>query len=265
MTTTPTYRRWATAYATAVTLLAGWLFFEKMPDGREELLGSVERTFRESGEVAKREMARHIPDIQDIVEDYFFIPSYRDYGSRAERALKLIANMASGDNYNPALFQSHRDSLLQWADHDPQVQAMEPPQYNGCCKKLIVSQFNVKEYLLAASVFNYCSTKITGGCGGPDRYVPSFGPSTLAPKVGEPFQADISLTTYGSADIRYSDTCLFNDRPHPLKEGIATLRTTFTTPGQHTLRLRFRRELCRDSSVTEIAGDFRVNVLERCR
>ena len=46
-----TYHRWAIFYATAAALLAGWLLLEKMPDGREELAGSVENAFRGSGEV----------------------------------------------------------------------------------------------------------------------------------------------------------------------------------------------------------------------
>jgi hypothetical protein len=93
--------------------------------------------------------------------------------------------------------------------------------------------------------------------------LPYFMPYNLNPTIGEVFQAEISLE--GNVDMHCSNyTAFLNDQPLSLREGIATIRTTFPIPGSHTLHVRFRRELCRDGSITEFSRDFHVNVLERC-
>ena len=90
-------------------------------------------------------------------------------------------------------------------------------------------------------------------------------PRLVDPIINEPYQAEVFVAEYEPIRRKVCTTTAFlNDQPLPLLEGIATIRTTFPTPGPHTLRLRFRRERCRDGSVTEVSRDFTVNVLERC-
>jgi hypothetical protein len=264
MPATPTYRRWATAYATAATLLAGWLFLEKMPDGREELARSVERTFWESGEVVVEFNNKTVAAIRAEEADYPS-PKNREYKNRAEKAVAMAPKWREGTTDAQVL--AWKDSLVLLADKDELIsRALEETLGKGLPEKYKSLKTNRLEFqfqALTQHTVNYCASKVVGfrlNCW--PTFTPGFIPSTLAPKVGEPFSAEVILSGYDDRCANF--TCFFNDRPQPLKEGIATLRTTFTTPGQHTLRLRFRRERCRDGSVTEISRDFRVNVLERC-
>lgn len=265
MPTTPAYRRWITAYTAATALLAGWLFLEKMPDGREELVGSVELTFRENGEVVEGFNNKTVAAIRAEDADYPS-PENREYKNRAEKALAMAPKWREGTTDAQVL--TWKDSLVLLTDKDELIsRALEetlgkglPEKYKSLETNRLVFQFQALTHHAVA----YCASKVVGtrfNCW--PTITPAFIPSALAPKVGEPFSAEVILSDYDDRCANF--TCFFNDRLHPLKDGIATLRTTFPTPGQHTLRLRFRRELCRDSSVTEIARDFRVNVLERCR
>ena len=130
-------------------------------------------------------------------------------------------------------------------------------------KNIKTSQLSLHARMLAAIVLNYCASKVgnTGIiCGsGP---LPTLTASQVAPVVGEECRAEIVLSDYN--DRCYNFTAYLNDQPIPIRDGIATLRTTFPTPGPHALRLRFRRERCRDGSVTEMSRDFQVNVLPKC-
>lgn len=270
-----TYRRWAIFYAAAAALLAGWLFFEKMPDGREELAGSVENTFRGSGEVISKSNEDLLPDIQDEAEDYPS-PQAKDYAKRAEKALLLadaFENVSMEDGAAERLYVL-KDSLMLLADRDEVCQqwaegivgASLTNEFLANHKSLKTSLLSAQSQALTAAVLNYCATKIFGYPNIVDHFYLGFLTSTLAPQTGEAFQAEIILGPFGTPAKRScaNVTCFLNDQPLLLRDGIAPLRTTFPTPGPHTLRLRFRRERCRDGSVTEVSRDFTVNVLAKC-
>ena len=270
----PTYRRWAVFYAAAAALLAGWLLLEKMPDGREELAGSVEGAFRRSGEVMGQSNRELLQAIQDGAEDYPS-PQAEDYAKRAEKALILAAafETVSGKDGAADWLSVLKDSLILLADRDEICQKgaeefMDTHLTNHFLenyKILITNKLLVQTQTLTAFTLNYCAQKITGDCGF-TKWIPVYQSSVLTPAAGEPFQAEIFLAAFGTPIERRcaTTTCFLNDQPIPIKEGSATLRTNFPTPGQHTLRLRFRRERCRDGSVTEVSRDFTVNVLEQC-
>ncbi len=269
-----TYRRWAIFYAAAAALLAGWLLLEKMPDGREELAESVENAFRRSGEVIGKSNEDLLPDIQDEAEDYPS-PQAKDYAKRAEKALLLAAafeNVSREDGAAERL-SVLKDSLMLLADRDESCQkwvdgfvgASLTSEFLANYKSLKTSLLSVQSQTLTTSVLNYCATKTNIGGFGFDKFIPGFGQWIIASRVGEPCQAEVFLSGFGTSDYpRYNTTAYLNDHPLPIKDGVAPLRTTFPTPGPHTLRLRFRRERCRDGSVTEVSRDFTVNVLEQC-
>ena len=133
-------------------------------------------------------------------------------------------------------------------------------------RSLKTSLLSAQSQALTASVLNYCATKIFGCPNVFDHLYLGFLTSTLAPQTGKAFQAEIILGPFGTPAKRScaNVTAYLNDHPIPLRDGVASIRTTFPTPGQHTLRIRFRRERCRDGSVTEVSRDFTVNVLEQC-
>ena len=271
----PTCRHWAIFYGAAAALLAGWLFFEKMPDGREELAGSVEGTFWRSGEVVEKSNEELLWAIQDEAEDYPS-PQAEDYTKRAEKVLDLAAKFKSQHEEDGAAqrFCSLRDSFLMLADNDFVPQAIAKGlgnvdltnQWLKKYKSLKTSLLLVQSEVLTSSVLNYSATKIFGISEIFAYWQPCFLPSTFVPQTGEAFQAETFLAAFGTpSERKCADfTCFLNDQPLPLRDGVATIRTTFPTPGPHTLRLRFRRERCRDGSVTEVSRDFKVNVLERC-
>lgn len=268
----PTYRRWAIFYATAAALLAGWLLLEKMPDGREELAGSVEGAFRRSGEAMRWSNRDMLNVIRDAAADY---PALRheQYKNRAERA--MIRTEAFEDQDGETGVEERlsmlKDSLLMLADGDTIYQrAAEGIRETNLtnehfenCKNLIATQLLVQAQALTALTLDYCAQKITGDCRF-DLYLPIYETSIVTPTVGEPHQAKIFLSVFGARTGCVTTTAFLNDQPLPLRDGIATIRTTFPTPGPHTLRLRFRREMCRDGSVTEVSRDFQVNVLAKC-
>lgn len=269
-----THRRWAIFYAAAAALLAGWLLLEKMPDGREELAGSVEGAFRRSWEVMKRSNRELLQAIQDGAEDYPS-PQAEDYAKRAEKALVLAAAFEnlSGEDGAAERLSVLKDSLILLADRDEICQkgaeefigAHLTNHFPENYKSLITNQLLLQSQGLSAFTLNYCAQKITGDCGF-TKWIPVCQSSVLTPAAGEPFQAEIFLAAFWTPVERRcaTTTAFFNDQPLPLREGIAAIRTTFPTPGQHTLRLRFRRERCRDGSVTELSRDFQVNVLAKC-
>ena len=270
-----TYRRWAIFYAAVAALLAGWLLLEKMPDGREELAGSVENAFRRSGEVIGKSNEDLLPDIQDEAEDYPS-PQAKDYAKRAEKALLLAAafeNVSREDGAAERL-SVLKDSLMSLADRDESCQkwagevvgARLTNEFLVNYKSLKTSLLSVRSQELTALILNYCGTKVFGISDIFDHKQPCFLHPTLTPVTGEAFQAEIVLTPFLTQTERRCGhlSAFLNDQPIPIKEGSANLRTTFPTPGPHTLRLRFRRERCRDGSVTEVSRDFTVNVLEQC-
>ena len=132
-------------------------------------------------------------------------------------------------------------------------------------KTLKVSQLAAQAQAMTVWILNYCHSKVgINGliiCG---AWHPIFLPSTTAQMPDEPFQAVIFLSPPASNPRCATFTATLNDQPLPLHDGVATIRTTFPTPGSHTLRLGFRRERCRDGSVTEVSRDFKVNVLAKC-
>lgn len=268
----PTHRRWAIFYGAAAALLAGWLFFEKMPDSREELAGSVENAFRWSGKAMERGNSEKWRAIQDEAADY---PSQgsEEYKNRASKVLALaksFENRREEEGIEKILCLL-RDSLLVWADSNELYLtslSVDTGLTNRGFKNfkiLKVSQLAAQAQAMTASILNYCQSKVgINGfiiCG---AWHPSFLPSTTGLMPDEPFQAAIFLSPPKFTSRCATTTCFLNDQPLPLRDGIAPLRTTFPTPGPHTLRLRFRRERCRDGSVTEVSRDFTVNVLAKC-
>ena len=257
----PTYRRWAIFYAAAAALLVGWLLLEKMPDGREELAESVEGAFRGSGKVMERSNSDLLNAMQDVSADYPN-PENEEYKKRAEKVQHLAAQRWEH-------LSLLRDSLMALADQNrlcwgaAQMCELENQPLTPRYKNIKTSQLSLHARMLAAIVLNYCASKVgnTGIiCGsGP---LPTLTASQVAPVVGEECRAEIVLSDYN--DRCYNFTAYLNDQPIPIRDGIATLRTTFPTPGPHALRLRFRRERCRDGSVTEMSRDFQVNVLPKC-
>ncbi len=270
-----TYRRWAIFYAAAAALLAGWLLLEKMPDGREELAESVENAFRRSGEVMERSNLKLLEAIQDGAEDY---PSRQaeDYAKRAEKALVLAAAFEnlSGEDGTAERLSVLRDSFLILADSDAFYQKMVEGFMGGrwaeedieTYENLKADQLVSESRALAAYVLNYCATKISGYDTHCWEWYLAFEKATPTPLIGEAVQGGVFLSYFEPLKRQRcaTTTAFLNDQPIQIKDGIAPLRTTFPTPGPHTLRLRFRRERCRDGSVTEVSRDFTVNVLERC-
>lgn len=266
------YRRWAIFYGAAAVLLAGWLVFEKLPDGRDELVRSVENAFRLSREVMVEYNSETWQAIQDEAADYPS-PGSEEYKNRASKALALAEafdNRREEDEVAGRLCLL-RDSLMVLADSNELYLAslaVDTGLTNRGFKnfKMVkASQLAAHAQALTASILNYCRSKVgINGfiiCGAWD---PIFLPSTPAHMSGEPFQATIFLSPPKFRFRCATFTAFLNDQPLPLREGIAAIRTTFPTPGPHTLRLRFRREMCRDGSVTEVSRDFQVNVLAKC-
>ncbi len=267
-----TYRRFLALYAVVFALLAGWLLFEKMPDGREELINSMENTFRENWE----QMAQHnnevLKSIQERVLDYPG-PQATDYQNRAIKALALTELFGTHAEEKGAsdLLSPLKDSLLLLMDHDELCRSTVDGIVNHRTlnpwinknKGLKMSQLRAQVQLLGASTLNYCATKTGGHIMDCSPMRPGFLPVTLAPQVGQVCKADICLVDpYQKPCATYSGW--FNHQPLVLKEGVARIRTTFSTPGLHKLHVRFRRERCRDGLVTEVGRDFQINVLAKC-
>ncbi len=265
------FSRWATLYAIALILSTGRLLFEKISNSRQELAGSVENTFRQSREIMARNNNELLQDMKDRAADY---PSSQSvhYKNRAEKVCVLAR----------AVFENHsgkerieglgllRDSIISWTDHDETSQQAVQEIMGADLKTELLPKYNplkteIQVQSLTALALNYCYSKVWSSHNLICRFglIPYFMPDNLNPVTGQAFQAKVCLE--GDVDMRCANfTAFLNEQPLSLRDGIATIRTTFPTSGPHTLRLRFRRERCRDGSITEVSRDFQVNVMERC-